>query len=84
MGLKCGPSYSLLRMNISPLITCRSFTVRLLPPRLAGGISGPMIAHSSSVKSLGQRSLLRSYRARFSFVHIRLLLRIGPPLWNHK
>ena len=28
-------------------------------------------AHSASVMSLGQRSLLRSYRDRFSVVHIR-------------
>jgi ribosomal protein S18 acetylase RimI-like enzyme len=33
--------------------TKRRFTVRLLPPRLAGGIRGSTCAHSSSVKSLG-------------------------------
>src|SRR3954467_8672721 len=33
-------------------------------------MSGSTWLHSSSVKSLGYRSLLRSYRARFSMVHI--------------
>jgi hypothetical protein len=42
-----------LRMDITPLTTARSSIVRLLPPRFAGGISGPMIAHASSVRSLG-------------------------------
>jgi hypothetical protein len=42
-----------LRMYITPLTTARTSTVRLLPPRLAGGMSGPMNAHSSSVRSLG-------------------------------
>jgi len=65
-----------LSTYISPLTISRSSTVRLLPPRLAGGINGPIKAHSSSLKSLGYRSLLRSYRARFSTVHIRRLLRI--------
>src|SRR5262249_5111207 len=32
----------------------------LLPPRLAGGINGSTCAHSSSVRSLGYRNLLRS------------------------
>jgi hypothetical protein len=41
------------RIYISPLTISRTKTVRLLPPRLAGGISGEMIAHSLSVKSLG-------------------------------
>src|SRR6478735_12782815 len=57
-------------MYISPFTTSRTFTVRLLPPRLPGRMSGPTWLHSSSVKSLGYRSLLRSYRARFSIVHI--------------
>jgi len=35
-------------------------TWRLLPPRLAGGINGSTCAHSSSVRSLGYRNLLRS------------------------
>src|SRR4051812_5545241 len=55
---------------ISPFTTSRTFTVRLLPPRLPGRMSGSTWLHSSSVKSLGYRSLLRSYRARFSIVHI--------------
>src|SRR3954451_2703419 len=59
-----------LRMYISPFTTSRTFTVRLLPPRLPGRMSGSTWLHSSSVKSLGYRSLLRSYRARFSIVHI--------------
>jgi hypothetical protein len=42
-----------LRMYISPLTTSRTFTVRLLPPRLAGGISGVTCDHSLSVRSLG-------------------------------
>src|SRR4051812_27633030 len=56
--------------DISPFTTSRTFTVRLLPPRLPGRMSGSTWLHSSSVKSLGYRSLLRSYRARFSIVHI--------------
>src|SRR5690242_37316 len=57
-------------MYISPFTTSRTFTVRLLPPGLPGRMSGSTWLHSSSVKSLGYRSLLRSYRARFSIVHI--------------
>src|SRR5436190_21403966 len=57
-------------MYISPFTTSRTFTVRLLPPRLPGRMSGSTWLHSSSVKSLGYRSLLRSYRARFSIIHI--------------
>src|SRR3954466_16113142 len=57
-------------MYISPFTTSRTFTVRLLPPRLPGRMSGSTWLHSPSVKSLGYRSLLRSYRARFSIVHI--------------
>src|SRR6185436_11901994 len=57
-------------MYISPFTTSRTFTVRLLPPRLPGRMSGSTWLHSSSVTSLGYRSLLRSYRARFSIVHI--------------
>src|SRR6185295_20267935 len=37
---------------------------------LPGPMSGSTWLHSSSVTSLGYRSLLRSYRARFSIVHI--------------
>src|SRR5215212_2764525 len=59
-----------LRMYISPFTTSRTFTVRLLPPRLPGRMSGSTWLHSASVKSLGYRSLLRSYRERFSIVHI--------------
>src|SRR5687768_3783885 len=57
-------------MSISPFTTSRTFTVRLLPPRLPGRMRGSTWLHSSSVTSLGYRSLLRSYRARFSIVHI--------------
>src|SRR5690348_1825865 len=57
-------------MYISPFTTSRTCTVRLLPPGLPGRMSGSTWLHSSSVKSLGYRSLLRSYRARFSIVHI--------------
>src|SRR6201987_4665928 len=53
-----------------PFITSRTSTWRLLPPRLAGGINGSTCAHSSSVRSLGYRSALRSYRLRFFAVHI--------------
>src|SRR3954453_18559496 len=62
--------HPVLRMYISPLTTSRTFTVRLLPPCFAGPMSGPTWLHSSSVRSLGKRNLLRSYRARFSIVHI--------------
>src|SRR5262249_13037844 len=53
-----------------PFITSRTSTWRLLPPRLAGGINGSTCAHSSSVRSLGYRNLLRSQRPRFFAVHI--------------
>src|ERR1700687_5177467 len=53
-----------------PFITSRTSTWRLLPPRLAGGINNSTCAHSSSVRSLGYRNLLRSYRPRFFAVHI--------------
>src|SRR5215813_3929021 len=45
-----------------PFITSRTSTWRLLPPRLAGGINGSTCAHSSSVRSLGYRNLLRNVR----------------------
>jgi hypothetical protein len=48
----------------------------LPPPVLPGGISGSTSPHSSSVRSLGYRNLLRSYRARF------LLVQIGDPSSN--
>src|SRR3984893_13768265 len=53
-----------------PFTTSRMITVRLPPPRLPGGISGSTSPHSSSVRSLGYRNLLRSQRARFLLVHI--------------
>src|SRR5215208_2169325 len=61
-------------MYMTPSTTARTSTVRLLPPRFAGGIGGAMSAHSSSVRSLGYRSLLRSYRARFSRLHMAAVL----------
>src|SRR6187200_1176570 len=67
-----------------PFITSRSSTWRLLPPRLAGGINCSISAHSSSVRSLGYRNALRSYRPRFFDVHIGDPPRIRPPLLNHK
>jgi hypothetical protein len=36
--------HPVLRVYISPFTTSRSFTVRLLPPRFAGGIKGPITA----------------------------------------
>src|SRR5258708_29925797 len=57
-------------MYIRPFTTSRMITVRLPPPVLPGGISGSTSPHSSSVRSLGYRNLLRSYRARFLLVHI--------------
>src|SRR6202050_3230287 len=57
-------------MYIRPFTTSRMITVRLPPPRLPGGISGSTNPHSSSVRSLGYRNLLRSYRPRFLLVHI--------------
>src|ERR1700687_6444072 len=53
-----------------PFTTSRMITVRLPPPVLPGGISGSTSPHSSSVRSLGYRNLLRSYRARFLLVHL--------------
>src|SRR5882762_5752975 len=57
-------------MYMRPFTTSRMITVRLPPPVLPGGISGSTSPHSSSVRSLGYRNLLRSYRARFLLVHI--------------
>src|SRR5450631_2497881 len=57
-------------MYIRPFTTSRMITVRLPPPVLPGGISGSTSPHSSSVRSLGYRNLLRSQRARFLLVHI--------------
>jgi hypothetical protein len=42
------------------ITTSRMITVRLPPPVLPGGISGSTSPHSSSVRSLGYRNLLRS------------------------
>ena len=66
-----------------PFITSRTLTWRLLPPRLAGGIEGPTSAHSSSVRSLGYRNWLRSYRPRFFVVHIGEPLSNQPTSLNH-
>jgi hypothetical protein len=60
---KSPPLQPVERICITPFTTSRMATVRL-PPRFAGGISGSTSAHSSSV-----RSLLRSYKLRFSSVH---------------
>src|ERR1017187_8327226 len=57
-------------MYIRPFTTSRMITARLPPPRLPGGISGSTNPHSSSVRSLGYRNLLRSQRPRFLLVHI--------------
>ncbi len=37
-----------LRTYMTPFMTSRTFTSRLRPPRLAGGISGSINCHSSS------------------------------------
>src|ERR1700704_5387566 len=70
-------------MYMRPLTTSRMITVRLPPPDLPGGIKGSISCHSSLVKSLGYRNLLRSYRPRFSAVHIGDPPRIRPPPLNH-
>src|SRR5258707_8794828 len=57
-------------MYIRPFTPSRMITVRLPPPVLPAGISASTSPHSSSVKSLGYRNLLRSKRARFLLVHI--------------
>src|SRR5450631_3122814 len=57
-------------MYMRPFTTSRMITVRLPPPVLPGRISGSTSPHSSSVRSLGYRNLLRSQRARFLLVHI--------------
>src|SRR5450631_926443 len=57
-------------MYMRPFTTSRMITVRLPPPVLPGRISGSTSPHSSSVRSLGYRNLLRSQRARFWLVHI--------------
>jgi hypothetical protein len=54
------PLTPVLKTYITPFITSRTSTVRLLPPGLAGGITGATCAHSSSVRSLGYRNRLRS------------------------
>src|SRR5450755_3258918 len=57
-------------MYMRPFTTSRMITVRLPPPVLPGRISGSTSPHSSSVRSLGYRNLLRSQRARFWLDHI--------------
>jgi Cap4 SAVED domain len=58
---------------------------RLPPPLLAGGISGSIYAHSSSVRSLGYLKWSRLYLARFLSVHIGdLLFESRRPSSNHK
>ncbi len=47
------PLAPVLRIYIKPLTTSRTSTVRLLPLRLAGGITGAASAYSLSVRSLG-------------------------------
>src|SRR6202040_2870811 len=76
--------HPVLNTYMIPFITSRTSTWRLLPPRLAGGINDSTCAHSSSVRSLGYRSALRSYRLRFFAVHIGDPPRIRPPHLNHK
>src|SRR5882757_5909665 len=68
-------------MYMRPFTTSRMITVRLPPPDLPGGIKGSTSSHSSSVKSLGYRNLLRSYRPRFLLVHIGAP-RIRPPTFE--
>jgi len=76
--------HPVLKTYMIPFITSRTSTWRRLPPRLAGRIKAPTSAHSSSVRSLGYRKWLRSYRPRFFVVHIGDPPRIRPPLLNHK
>src|ERR1700758_4661880 len=47
------PTGVIPRAYIRPLAISRRFTVRLLPPGLAGGRPGSISAHSASVRSLG-------------------------------
>src|SRR5262245_65881821 len=54
--------HPVLKIYMIPFITSRTSTWRLLPPRLSGGINGSTCAHSSSVRSLGYRNLMRSSR----------------------
>jgi hypothetical protein len=63
-----------------PLITSRRFTERLRPPRLPGGISGRINAHSASVRSLGYHNPSRRYRRRLSTVHKEHLHSSSTPL----
>src|ERR1700724_3028198 len=55
---------------MTPFTISRGSTARFRPPRLAGGMSGSMCDHSSSVRSLGERSFSRLYFGGFSDVHI--------------
>src|SRR5258707_14743166 len=57
-------------MYIDPFAYEPLVAVGLPPPVLPGGINGSTSLHSSSVRSLGYRTSLRSYRARFLLVHI--------------
>src|SRR5258707_11786475 len=57
-------------MYIDPFAYEPLVAVGLPPPVLPGGINGSTSLHSSSVRSLGYRNSLRSYRARFLLVHI--------------
>jgi hypothetical protein len=51
-------------MYITPLTTSRRSTRRLPPPRLPGGIRGPICAHSSSVGNDGLVGLHPSQNVR--------------------
>ena len=44
---------AILAPQIKIIVQGRRFTVRLLPPGLAGGICSSISAHSASVRSLG-------------------------------
>jgi hypothetical protein len=46
-------TFDLLARVVAPKDRARTFTDRLRPPCLAGGIMGSTIAHSASVRSLG-------------------------------
>ena len=74
-----------LRMYIRPLTTSRKFTVRLLPPRLAGGIRGSISALLvGQVRRIAPVGCGRSERGFPSSTSAAAPQRIGPPPLNHK
>src|SRR5258708_40321156 len=66
-------------MYIRPLTTSRTLTVRLLPPRLAGAMSGWTCAHSSSVSRLEAVATAKRDKAAALKLLKRIMKKYGAP-----